>query len=36
MSDATSVEVFVIFDGDVQNLLNLPCSSVVAASTVCV
>lgn len=32
VSDATNVAVFVILDGDVQNLLNLLCSSLVAAS----
>ncbi|XP_039688630.1 uncharacterized protein [Medicago truncatula] len=35
VSDATSVAVFVMFAGDVQNILNLSCSSLVSASKVC-
>jgi hypothetical protein len=36
VSDATSVAVFVIFDGDVQSMVNVSCSSLVAAKKVCV
>ncbi|AES99245.1 replication factor A protein 1 [Medicago truncatula] len=32
VSDATNVGVFVVFDGDMQNLLNTPCSSLVSVA----
>lgn len=35
VSDATSVAVFVMFDGDMKNLLDLPCSSLVFVAKVC-
>lgn len=34
VSDATNVGVFVVFDGDMQNLLNTPCSSLVSVAKV--
>jgi len=34
VSDATNVVVFAIFDGDMQNLLNTPCSTLVSVAKV--
>lgn len=34
VSDYSSDAVFVVFDGDMQNLLDIPCSTLVSLSKV--